>query len=82
VEENLIVNEIEFGETSNGAAMVQGSYVAQGASEWFFHLICSVMLGRGVISVYRRGLAYPAIVSAQRSWAIECLVWLLSYERC
>ncbi|KAH6897682.1 cyclin-like protein, partial [Coprinopsis sp. MPI-PUGE-AT-0042] len=32
VEENLIVNEIEFGETSNGAAMVQGSYVAQGAT--------------------------------------------------
>ncbi|KAJ2924283.1 hypothetical protein H1R20_g12815, partial [Candolleomyces eurysporus] len=32
VEENLIVNEIVFGETSNGAAMVQGSFVAQGAT--------------------------------------------------
>ncbi|KAE9396443.1 cyclin-like protein [Gymnopus androsaceus JB14] len=32
VEENTIVNEIAFGETSSGAAMVQGSYVAQGAS--------------------------------------------------
>jgi len=32
VEENTIVNEISFGETSTGAAMVQGSYVAQGAS--------------------------------------------------
>ncbi|KAG2002253.1 transcription initiation factor IIB, variant 3 [Coprinopsis cinerea AmutBmut pab1-1] len=32
VEENLIVNEIVFGETSNGAAIVQGSFVAQGAT--------------------------------------------------
>lgn len=32
VEENAIVNEIAFGETSNGAAIVQGSFVAQGAS--------------------------------------------------
>ena len=33
VEENTIVNEVAFGETSNGAAMVQGSFVGQGASE-------------------------------------------------
>ncbi|KAF9652812.1 cyclin-like protein [Thelephora ganbajun] len=32
IEENTIVNEISFGETSTGAAMVQGSYVAQGAT--------------------------------------------------
>ncbi|KIK70261.1 hypothetical protein GYMLUDRAFT_34756 [Collybiopsis luxurians FD-317 M1] len=32
VEENTIVNEVSFGETSSGAAMVQGSYVAQGAT--------------------------------------------------
>ncbi|TFK91012.1 hypothetical protein K466DRAFT_516162 [Polyporus arcularius HHB13444] len=32
VEENTIVNEVTFGETSNGAAMVQGSFVAQGAT--------------------------------------------------
>ncbi|KAG7087469.1 hypothetical protein E1B28_013434 [Marasmius oreades] len=32
VEENTIVNEVTFGETSSGAAMVQGSYVGQGAS--------------------------------------------------
>ncbi|KAM6499847.1 BRF1 domain containing protein [Amanita muscaria] len=32
VEENTIVNEIEFGETSAGAAVVQGSYVAQGST--------------------------------------------------
>jgi transcription factor IIIB subunit 2 len=32
IEENTIVNEIAFGETSSGAAMVQGSFVAQGAS--------------------------------------------------
>ncbi|PPQ64030.1 hypothetical protein CVT24_008843 [Panaeolus cyanescens] len=32
VEENTIVNEIAFGETSNGAAMVQGSFVGQGAT--------------------------------------------------
>lgn len=36
VEENTIVNEIAFGETSNGAAMVQGSFVGQGASESYF----------------------------------------------
>ncbi|KAJ7594903.1 BRF1-domain-containing protein [Mycena floridula] len=32
VEENTIVNEITFGETSSGGAMVQGSFVAQGAT--------------------------------------------------
>ncbi|KAI0036367.1 cyclin-like protein, partial [Vararia minispora EC-137] len=32
VEENTIVNEVTFGETSTGAAMVQGAYVAQGAT--------------------------------------------------
>lgn len=32
VEENAIVNEIAFGEAANGAAIVQGSFVAQGAS--------------------------------------------------
>lgn len=33
MEENAIVSEVSFGETSNGAAMVQGSYVGQGSSE-------------------------------------------------
>jgi transcription factor IIIB 90 kDa subunit len=33
IEENAIVSEISFGETSAGAAMVQGSYVGQGSSE-------------------------------------------------
>ncbi|THH29006.1 hypothetical protein EUX98_g5187 [Antrodiella citrinella] len=32
MEENAIVNEVAFGETSTGAAMVQGSFVAQGAT--------------------------------------------------
>lgn len=32
VEENTIVSEVVFGETSAGAAMVQGSYVGQGSS--------------------------------------------------
>ncbi|KAF8954879.1 Brf1-like TBP-binding domain-containing protein [Flammula alnicola] len=32
VEENTIVSEVAFGETSNGAAMVQGSFVGQGAT--------------------------------------------------
>ncbi|KAH9927889.1 BRF1-domain-containing protein [Amylocystis lapponica] len=32
VEENTIVNEVVFGETSTGAAMVQGSFVGQGAT--------------------------------------------------
>lgn len=40
VEENTIVNEISFGETSTGAAMVQGSYVAQGASMWNVSRAC------------------------------------------
>ena len=35
VEENTIVNEVTFGETSAGAAMVQGSFVGQGASEYY-----------------------------------------------
>jgi ribosomal protein S27E len=33
VEENAIVSEVMFGETSAGAAMVQGSYVGQGSSK-------------------------------------------------
>jgi transcription factor IIIB 90 kDa subunit len=39
VEENTIVNEVAFGEASNGAAIVQGSFVGQGASALvpFFH---------------------------------------------
>lgn len=32
VEENTIVNEVAFGEASNGAAIVQGSFVGQGAT--------------------------------------------------
>jgi len=38
IEENTIVNEVTFGETSTGAAMVQGSYVGQGASKSFYTL--------------------------------------------
>lgn len=34
MEENSIVNEISFGESSTGAAIVHGSFVAQGASEY------------------------------------------------
>lgn len=33
IEENTIISEVTFGETSSGAAMVQGSYVGQGSSE-------------------------------------------------
>ncbi|KAF7291101.1 BRF1-domain-containing protein [Mycena indigotica] len=32
IEENAIVSEVTFGETSSGGAMVQGSFVAQGAT--------------------------------------------------
>lgn len=42
VEENTIVSEIAFGETANGAAIVQGSFVAQGASgfpSWYHSLV-------------------------------------------
>lgn len=35
MEENTIVSEVTFGETSTGAAMVQGSYVARGSSKCF-----------------------------------------------
>jgi transcription factor IIIB subunit 2 len=38
VEENTIVSEVTFGETSAGAAMVQGSYVGQGSSTSSLHL--------------------------------------------
>lgn len=40
IEENTIVNEVTFGETSTGAAMVQGSFVGQGASE--YRILCAV----------------------------------------
>lgn len=33
LEENQIVSEIQFGETSGGAAVVQGSYIGQDQSE-------------------------------------------------
>jgi hypothetical protein len=39
VEENTIVSEVAFGETSNGAAMVQGSFVGQGASKFRVFLL-------------------------------------------
>ena len=32
VEENTIVSEVAFGESSSGAAIVQGSFVGQGSS--------------------------------------------------
>lgn len=35
IEENTIVNELGFDETSAGAAVVQGSFVAQGSSMSF-----------------------------------------------
>ena len=34
VEENTIVSEVTFGEAASGAAIVQGSFVGQGASEY------------------------------------------------
>lgn len=34
LEENAIVSEVTFGETSGGAAMVQGSYVGADQSEY------------------------------------------------
>lgn len=43
LEENTIVNEVTFGETSTGAAMVQGSFVGQGASELFKHVLLSAI---------------------------------------
>lgn len=42
IEENTIVNEVGFGETASGAAMVQGSFVGQGASEW---ILCLAIYG-------------------------------------
>jgi transcription initiation factor TFIIIB Brf1 subunit/transcription initiation factor TFIIB len=36
VEENTIVNEIAFGEAANGAAIIQESFVTQGASTFVF----------------------------------------------
>ena len=45
LEENTIVNEVSFGETSTGAAMVQGSFVGQGASECHAHVFYFGYLG-------------------------------------
>lgn len=45
LEENTIVNEVSFGETSTGAAMVQGSFVGQGASEYHIHVFYFGYLG-------------------------------------
>lgn len=51
MEENAIVSEISFGETSGGAAMVQGSYVGSDQSKYsnikldfFFFLFFSLPL--------------------------------------
>ena len=40
VEENTIVSEVAFGESSSGAAIVQGSFVGQGSSEYGLRLHC------------------------------------------
>ena len=45
LEENTIVNEVSFGETSTGAAMVQGSFVGQGASEYHIHVFLLRLVG-------------------------------------
>lgn len=51
IEENTIVNELGFDETSAGAAVVQGSFVAQGSSMSFtstrgaYSLICIYSTG-------------------------------------
>lgn len=46
VEENTIVNEIAFGEAASGAAIVQGSFVAQGASMLLLvsYYVCLIIL--------------------------------------
>lgn len=49
VEENTIVNEITFGETNSGAAMVQGSYVGQGSSKPSSEPL------KTVLTIFRRG---------------------------
>ena len=43
VEENTIVNEVAFGEASNGAAIVQDSFVGQGASTLFTFLYYKIL---------------------------------------
>ena len=40
VEKNTTANEISSGETFAGAAMVQGPYVAQGASQLMVSYVC------------------------------------------
>jgi hypothetical protein len=66
----LIVDEIEFGETSSGATMIQWIYFAQGASKWFFYLLCCVMLVRGSF------LSTALASSMQASGPHEALVLL------
>ena len=65
LEENTIVNEVSFGETAAGAAMVQGSYVGQGASKF----------DRGysacVLKPIRSPRAYGGSIWKQREYRIE-----------
>lgn len=50
------MNEITFGETGSGAAMVQGSYVGQGSRECFFLLVERIdLIQNGCIGGARMG---------------------------
>src|SRR6202044_2867483 len=58
IEENAIVSEITFGETSAGAAMVQGSYVGQGSSELLFSCPRYIYL-HGILSTAHARMSGP-----------------------
>lgn len=64
VEENTIVNEITFGETGSGAAMVQGSYVGQGASRRSNAWLCELEL-----TTYSQGeRGWEAHLETEATW--------------
>jgi transcription initiation factor TFIIIB Brf1 subunit/transcription initiation factor TFIIB len=65
LEENTIINEVSFGETAAGAAMVQGSYVGQGASK--FGRVDSVY----VLKRIRSSRSYGGSIWKQREYRVE-----------
>ena len=67
LEENTIVNEVSFGETAAGAAMVQGSYVGQGASKFSRRGLERVC----VLKSIRSPRAYGGSIWQQRKYRVE-----------
>lgn len=73
IEENTIVNELAFGESSSGAATVQGSYVALGASAYFCSAVFTMLIiysarshERAIRKPRRGGIREPRTNNSER----------------